>query len=117
MNKAKFITLLLAGSVIFLMQGCSYWKGKDEQIRPYKQFVYNFEQPRRMLLPSNKARQLQLPSAKINTRRNEVLSPHHYYSANGNICRLLNVSGSEIVCAVSGQWQSSPAVLASSLRR
>ncbi|MCK5917833.1 MAG: hypothetical protein KAG34_05380 [Cocleimonas sp.] len=51
----------------------------------------------------------------ISGKKNNSLSSKRYYSANGNICRMIDATGSEVACAVSGRWRESPSILANSL--
>ncbi|HIO91253.1 MAG TPA: hypothetical protein EYG68_00220 [Leucothrix mucor] len=128
MNKIRFITLLIVGMMILSLQGCSLWKRdqifnfwqKKEIIPPAKNFSYNFQEPARKNLTGERIRSLRLQSPKL--RRIDKSPPpeqssKQYYSANGNVCRMIDASGAEVVCAVSGRWQASPSILANSVNR
>ena len=108
------------------LQGCSWWKNdrifsffqKKETIIPIKNFHYNFQEPVRKRLSQERVRSLKLiiPRArKLPIKNMNTPSSRLYYSANGHLCRVIDRAGSEVVCAVSGQWKMSPRVLAGSL--
>lgn len=110
----RIFSFLLLVSVFLTMQGCSIWK--REQIISYKKFQYDIQEPVRQSLSPHRTRSLKLPSANITEIDS---SPNHlqYYSANGNICRVISVDGSEVVCSVAGEWRNSSPIFASHLLR
>ncbi len=102
------------------LQGCSFFSFKDcniltlydcsfknnNDIIDTGSFSYSYQEPARK--PLSKSR---IKSLKLHTPR----AKNQYYSANGHICRTIDATGSEVVCSVSGQWQTSPSILANSL--
>ncbi len=113
----------MVGVMILSLQGCSLWKRdqlfnfwqKKEIVLPTKHFNYSYQEPKRKILSSARVRSLKLKSPHLSRQQRSDYLPRQYYSANGNICRRIDPSGSEIVCAVSGRWKSSPPILANSV--
>jgi hypothetical protein len=131
-NKIRYTILL----TIFLgfggLQGCSFLALKDcniltfyncslendEQIIDTGRFNYSYQEPNRKPLSNARVKSLKLGQPKLKApflKKNNSLPSKQYFSANGNICRTIDASGSEVACAISGRWQKSPPVLANSL--
>ena len=128
MTKNRIITLLGVGVMMLSLQACSLWKRdqifnfwqKKEVILPVKDFNYNYQEPNRKILSPERVRSLRLKSPRLSHKshaQNSDVRSRGYYSANGNFCRILDASGSEVVCAVAGRWQYSPSILANSVRQ
>jgi len=122
----RIITLLITSLMMLSLQGCSWWKNdrilsffqKKETIIPIKNFHYNFQEPVRKRLSQERVRSLKLiiPRGRgLPIKNMSTASSRQYYSANGHLCRVIDTAGSEVVCAISGQWKMSPPVLVSSL--
>ena len=116
------------------LQGCSFLPLKDcniltfyncslednEQIIDTGRFNYSYQEPARKSLSNARVKSLRLGSPRVKITKNKLnkllsSSSKRYYSANGNICRSIDATGLEVVCAVSGRWRESPSVLANSL--
>lgn len=109
------------------LQGCSFLPLKDcklltfyncsleseEQIIDTGKFNYDYREPVRKPLSNARAKSLRLGLPRV--KKNKSVSSRQYYSANGNVCHTLDTNGSEVACAVSGRWRTSPSVLSHSL--
>lgn len=126
MNKNRIITGLIVGVMILSLQGCSLWKRdqifsfwqKEEIVLSAKNFTYSYQEPDRKNLSSERVKSLRLKSPHLlrsSRKRSSGFLSREYYSANGNVCRFIDISDSEVVCAVSGKWKSSPPILANSV--
>ena len=125
----KWISLLIVFLVLGSLQGCSFLPLKncklltfykcsfenEQQIIDTGNFNYHYQEPARKPLSSSRIKSLKLPYPIVSVTKKKELPANQYYSANGNICRIIDASGSEVICAVSGRWQASPPILANSL--
>ena len=111
----RMISLLLMSLALSVLQGCSMWK--REQIVPVKKFTYDYQEPTRSPINVDRMRSLKLMYPPTSDMRNFKPSTRSYYSANGNLCRILDINGSEIACVVEGRWHMPRSVVASSLLR
>ncbi|MCK5903108.1 MAG: hypothetical protein KAG28_08150 [Cocleimonas sp.] len=125
MTRSNNIILLLLLGLTFALQGCGvltqkqvlkFWQ-KDKVIRPSKTFRYDIKEPVRKPLSPARVKSLRLKSPVAVYGKTSRLSSRQYYSASGYVCRILDRSGREIVCAVSGRWKRAPVILANSRLR
>lgn len=131
-NRIRRIILLIIFVGLGGLQGCSFLPLKDcniltfyncsleddKQIIDTGKFNYSYQEPARKPLSNARVKSLRLGRPILNVtqnKKNNLLSSKRYYSANGNICRSIDATGSEVACAVSGRWRESPSVLANSL--
>ena len=132
MNRIRHIILLIIFVGLGGLQGCSFLPLKDcniltfyncsleddKQIIDTGKFNYSYQEPARKVLSSARVKSLRLgrPTSNITqNKKNNSLPSKRYYSANGNICRAIDATGSEVACAVSGRWRESSPILANSL--
>jgi hypothetical protein len=81
----------------------------EEQIIDTGKFNYDYREPARKPLSNARVKSLRLGLPRV--KKNNAVSSRQYYSANGNVCHTLDAHGSEVACAVSGRWHTSPSVL------